>query len=159
VNGAGMKICKYCGKEFQPSKFDVLKQQCCSPKCGKKYDYIKNNSTYKTYRQSHKEQQRVHNTNTDRRLKEDVIGYYSKGTMKCTNLTCEVPNGARDIRALTIDHINGGGNKHRKQVGTNGGLAFYYWLKRNNYPEGFQVLCCNCQAIKRIANREMIAVK
>lgn len=41
---------------------------------------------------------------------------------------------------LAIDHINGGGNKHRKIIGHN----FVRWLKKNNYPEGFRVLCHNC---------------
>lgn len=45
---------------------------------------------------------------------------------------------------LTIDHVNGGGTKHRKQVGSGGG-AFYKWLKANGYPqEGYRVLCMNC---------------
>jgi hypothetical protein len=43
---------------------------------------------------------------------------------------------------LSIDHVAGGGNQHRKQVG--GGNVFYSWLKRNNYPSGYRVLCYNC---------------
>ncbi len=43
---------------------------------------------------------------------------------------------------LAIDHINGGGNQHRKGVGC--GNTFYYWLKKNNYPNGFRILCHNC---------------
>lgn len=44
---------------------------------------------------------------------------------------------------LTIDHINGGGNKHRKEVKA-GGNAFYVWLIKNNFPEEFRTLCYNC---------------
>ena len=44
---------------------------------------------------------------------------------------------------LTIDHINGGGNKHRKRIG-GAGAPFYRWLKKRNYPVGFRVLCMNC---------------
>jgi hypothetical protein len=43
---------------------------------------------------------------------------------------------------LTIDHIHGGGNKHRKEIG--GGNVFYAWLIRQGYPEGYQTLCYNC---------------
>lgn len=47
---------------------------------------------------------------------------------------------------LSIDHINGGGNQHRKSVvGNRGGPAFYRWLKQNKFPPGFRVLCMNCQ--------------
>jgi hypothetical protein len=42
---------------------------------------------------------------------------------------------------LTVDHINGGGNKHREQIGQ-GGL--YGWLIKNNFPDGFRILCLNC---------------
>lgn len=47
-----------------------------------------------------------------------------------------------DIKAfLSIDHIDGGGKKHREDIK----VDFYSWLKRNNYPSGYQVLCMNCQ--------------
>lgn len=47
---------------------------------------------------------------------------------------------------LCIDHVNGGGNAHRKEIagGSRGGDVIYSWLKKNNYPPGFQVLCFNC---------------
>jgi hypothetical protein len=38
-----------------------------------------------------------------------------------------------------MDHINGGGTKHRKSISTD----IYQWIKNNNYPDGFQVLCHN----------------
>ena len=43
---------------------------------------------------------------------------------------------------LTIDHINNNGNEHRKTISA--GYAMYLWLKKNNYPEDFQILCMNC---------------
>jgi hypothetical protein len=47
------------------------------------------------------------------------------------------------IDFLTIDHINGDGAKHRKSEKS--GSKIYRWLKKHNYPLGFQVLCSNCQ--------------
>ncbi len=47
---------------------------------------------------------------------------------------------------LCLDHINGGGHKQRQEIGA--GYKFYLWLKRNNYPEGIQVLCHNCNMAK-----------
>ena len=44
------------------------------------------------------------------------------------------------ILAGGIDHINGKGTEHRKKIGFN----IYPWLVKNNFPEGFQTLCCNC---------------
>lgn len=49
---------------------------------------------------------------------------------------------------MHIDHINGGGNEHRRQIGGHSGGKFYRWLKKNNFPEGFQVLCADCNTAK-----------
>ncbi len=48
--------------------------------------------------------------------------------------------GESNQKFLTIDHINGGGTIHRKKIHG----QTYIWLVKNNYPEGFQVLCFNC---------------
>jgi len=76
--------------------------------------------------------------------KLNILSHYSNGAIKCAHC------GFGDIRALSIDHIDGGGSPHRKMTGND----IYGWLKRNGYPEGYQVLCMNCQLIKRQVNRE-----
>ncbi len=53
---------------------------------------------------------------------------------------------------LTIDHIDGKGSEHRRKLyGRKDAPSFalYQWLKNNNYPEGFQLLCYNCNCAKR----------
>lgn len=77
--------------------------------------------------------------------KLDVISYYSNNKNECAKC------GFKDMRALSIDHINGGGRQHTKLI--NGNL--YLWLINNNHPNGFQVLCMNCQYIKRTENNEL----
>ena len=47
---------------------------------------------------------------------------------------------------LQIDHIDGGGHKHRKEVGND----IYLWLVENAFPDGFQLLCANCNVGKRL---------
>ena len=86
--------------------------------------YYENQGKYKTYA-----------ANRRRGLKIKVINHYSNGSMECS--CC----GENIIEFLTIDHINGGGRKHLKQLGPGN---FYTWLIKNNYPEGFRVLCLNC---------------
>lgn len=54
--------------------------------------------------------------------------------------------GERHIEFLCIDHKDGGGTKHRESVGF--GSNFYRWLKKNGYPDGYQVLCWNCNSAK-----------
>ena len=64
--------------------------------------------------------------------------------------------GFHDKRALQFDHINGGGTKEHKTMFLNRRLMFY--VHYGSYPElartTLQVLCANCNAIKRIENGE-----
>jgi len=78
-------------------------------------------------------------------LKKEVLTHYGNGVLKC------VQCGFNDIRALSIDHINGDGAKFRRENRTK---STYPWLKKNNYPKGHQTLCMNCQFIKRNVNGE-----
>jgi hypothetical protein len=71
------------------------------------------------------------------KLKTEVISYYSNGTMKC--ICC----GESHIEFLTINHDKGGGNKHRKLIHRLGD-GFWRWLRKNNYPKGYSVMCYNC---------------
>ncbi len=82
--------------------------------------------------------------------KTQVLTHYGNGKLACVRCSFS------DIRALSIDHINGGGFKHRRSLGINngGGLGFYLWLIRNNLPMGYQTLCMNCQYTKKIENDE-----
>lgn len=42
---------------------------------------------------------------------------------------------------LTVDHVNNDGAAHRKAIGTG---RIYRWLLKNQFPEGYQLLCWNC---------------
>lgn len=57
--------------------------------------------------------------------------------------------GEAMLQFMSIDHINGNGSQHRKEIGLKGGEPFYRWIERNNYPAGLQVLCYNCNCAKR----------
>lgn len=79
------------------------------------------------------------------KYREVAILHYGGTPPKCN--CC----GEKERKFLTIDHINGGGRKHRKELkNTLGGV--HGWLVRNNFPEGFQVLCMNCNWGKYINN-------
>ena len=88
--------------------------------------------------------------------KINVLTHYGNGKLAC------VKCGYQDIRALSIDHINGDGKEHREQVG-GGGFTMYAWLLRNNYPDGYQTYCMNCQFVKKhkedLPRREMLKAK
>ena len=71
-----------------------------------------------------------------------VLIHYGGNPPKCACSGCNESH----VEFLTIDHINGGGRKHRRKVGS--GHNFFLWLIRNNFPEGYQVLCMNCNWAK-----------
>jgi len=88
-----------------------------------------NSDKMKLYRQTHV-----------LKLKEETFNAYGGRICVCC--------GETEPKFLSIDHINGGGNIHRKSLGNSGGKDFYTWLRKNNYPKGFQVLCFNCNLAK-----------
>lgn len=73
------------------------------------------------------------------RLKDEVFEAY--GGYKCA--CCGEP--IREF--LTIDHVNGDGAAHRRKIGS---AAIYRWLKREGFPDGYQVLCMNCNWAKGV---------
>lgn len=79
------------------------------------------------------------------RLKLDAFRHY--GGPKCA--CCR----EAQVECLTIDHVSDCGSAHRREISPRlrhggGGHTFYGWLKRHNYPPGFQVLCLNCNWMK-----------
>jgi hypothetical protein len=76
----------------------------------------------------------------DQKYKRIVMGHYSKGTPICARC------GITDLDVLTIDHINNNGATDRKVKGKD----FYRILINEKLPEGYQVLCFNCNFKKRI---------
>lgn len=50
-----------------------------------------------------------------------------------------------NMMMLSLDHINNDGYKQRKELNITGGYRFYQYLRSKKYPEGYQVLCMNCQ--------------
>lgn len=127
----------------------------------KEYDRIRNQTPKrKAYRKNYNEEYRKnHSTIADKeanyqshcklhmKYRKLVMNHYSNGIIKCKEC------GESRLLALTIDHIEGNGNEHRKQLKNQGGFAFYKWLIDNNYPDGYQVLCFNCNIIKEFKEK------
>lgn len=75
------------------------------------------------------------------RLRLEVLSHYCGG--KAPSCSC---CGENHYEFMAIDHVNGGGNKHRKEIEKQKGsrINMYRWLKANNFPEGYRILCHNC---------------
>lgn len=59
--------------------------------------------------------------------------------------------GFSDPRALQIDHINGGGRAHRRQYSY---TSFYLRVAEGEFDGLVQLLCANCNQIKKEELRE-----
>ncbi len=73
-------------------------------------------------------------------LKERALEAYGGPQCQCC--------GESYLAFLTIDHQNGDGARHRRQIGHHN---LYTWLKSNQYPQdlGLRVLCLNCNYARR----------
>lgn len=107
-------------------------------------NHNKLNEWQKEYHQGHRGERNRYAKDYRKRNKLTVVTHYSGGVCKCARC------GFNDIRALQIDHIGGGGERHRRSITQD----FYMWLIKNDFPSGFQVLCANCQIIKSRENNE-----
>jgi len=106
------------------------------------------------HRKRHPERVRRQRRESGERLRNMVFEAYGGFTCACCGETCK--------SMLTIDHINEDGNEHRKQLGEGksyatgrSGLGDYLYrdLRDRNFPDGFQVLCYNCNISKHRLGR------
>lgn len=168
------RVCRKCGTILIPElnwykSLQKIHQYACIP-CYKTYinaNHKKHNYASQrkwtrnhpketfAYRQLPRVKAHRNRSNIKHRLKRKmlIVRHYSNGTFACANPYNQHKEPYRDIRALTIDHLAGNGAEQKRELGKFGN-PFYGWIIRNNFPPGFQVLCANCQFIKRVVNKE-----
>jgi hypothetical protein len=92
------------------------------------------------YYETHRGEYRSRKQRTEDQLRRNVFRRYGEMCACCGT-----------TEDLTIDHINGGGNKHREAIGLGAraaGIPFYRWLYRMYFPAGYQTLCRRCNTSK-----------
>jgi len=62
--------------------------------------------------------------------------------------------GYSDIRALQFDHINGGGRKEQRIYNDRATMVLFYVKNPELAKKKLQVLCANCNWIKRNDKKE-----
>lgn len=77
-------------------------------------------------------------------IREEVINHYGGCCAVC---------GETDKRFLSIDHIENNGVDHRKDLKNSSYNKYYRWFLRNNFPNGFQILCHNHNNLKELERR------
>ncbi len=135
MNAESHKLCRECKQTKPISDFSSY------PKNGKRYPTSKCidclSKRVESMDTATREKQRRLAREKKRALRIECIKTYG-GMCACC--------GETTIEFLCIDHINGGGNKHRKQIR---GANIYYWLKQQGYPQNeYQILCHNCNMAK-----------
>lgn len=125
-----MRTCVACGQDKPPEDFVTIGRKTgrCAA-CRAEHN-----------QQAHKTRVREANL----RIKAEVMACYG-GVCACC--------GESSLDCLEIDHVEGNGKAHRAELRAQGmslaaGPQFYYWLRRNGYPGGFQVLCEVCNRAK-----------
>lgn len=121
-----MKLCSQCNIDKPLDEFYKRKAYLGGHTTWCKKCYIEYSSTT-----TQKEKKRDYR----QQIKKKAILHYSNKCECC---------GESEFDFLTIDHINGNGNRHHREIKIGGGAEFYRWIIKNNYPKIFQVLCFNC---------------
>jgi len=106
-----------------------------------KVEYL---TKHRQYNLEHREEIKLKSREKRARIRLEVLTHYSNGSLKCA--CC----GETTYLFLTLDHIDNNGKAERKRTKTSGGWRFYYCLKRDGYPEGYQVLCWNCNSGRQL---------
>lgn len=77
------------------------------------------------------------------KLRQEILEAYG-GECACC--------GEDEPRFLTLDHVEGGGIKHRKRLNPTGmgGVAVYQKVRQQGFPATYQLLCWNCNCAKGV---------
>jgi hypothetical protein len=123
------KKCRVCGDEkLWPDEFRRDKTSFTRCKeCARAYQ--------REWNETHRDLTRAWAQTYRSKRKKRVIDHYG-GKCACC--------GESDIRFLTIDHMSMSGSAHRMSIGMKSGVHFHWWLEKNGLPDGYQVLCFNC---------------
>jgi len=161
--------CEYCGKEewYSHSKYIVkrgnISRRFCSRECWYKYTkeeekncwdcgIILNEENWvgikyayicKNCRKRHKKEQW-------HKLRKLVIEKYGGKCVHC---------GEGRIGCLVMDHVNNDGAKERRERFKNGPSGLYIWLKDNPVSSNYQILCWNCNWLKRMEGKSLSKIR
>jgi hypothetical protein len=150
-----LKRCNHC-KQLRPIvEFGVLRSSPDgrAPRCKPCQSSVGRKHYYKTWRLNRPKRNRQQ---TERYAKApDVHAKYARDRRRWLRLkTLEIYGGKcsccgeREETFLSIDHVNGDGNKHRREVGNNS-ISVLQAIRREGYPpDKYQVLCFNCNRSK-----------
>jgi len=135
--------CSNCNIELNNQNWSISRQNRCKYIC-KICENLSNRKRYK----NNKENYLLNYKKSYKNLKKEVFDYYGG---RCENCLSD------DKDVISLDHIDGNGRKHRKEVlKTDSGTGFYKWVFKNK-PNNIRILCYNCNcahSMKKIELKE-----
>lgn len=142
----GTRRCTHCRASKSPSDFHTDRSRydglttwckiCCneSNERSAKKNAVRRKATAKIWKANNSDKLKRYQRASRLKRRRELLARYG-GSCACC--------GEDRLEFLAIDHINGGGTRHRTELAAKGDV-FYKWLKREGYPPGFRVLCHNC---------------
>lgn len=100
---------------------------------------------YAKNREKMRKQQNLSHRNTRKKIRLSIFDLLGFKCCRC---------GFDDIRALQIDHVNGDGSQHRAIPGNS--ISYFKGILKKvmEGSKDFQILCANCNWIKRAEKNE-----
>ena len=99
---------------------------------------------YQKFYRNNSKKRRIQTREYNKRIRTATLDLLGGKCFRC---------GFSDIRALQIDHVNGGGTKEKKAITTN--FMKFILDKILQGSTEYQILCANCNWIKRDENNEI----
>lgn len=147
----GNQFYKWIVKNGFPTLFRVLCHNCnnCMGSYGRCMHHPENIAAWWSEKVRNPRYEYMKKRGIELRIK--VLSHYSKGKPECHKCS------ENTYEFLCLDHIDGGGVKHRAKLGKSG-RSTYAFVVNNHFPEGFQVLCYNCNFDKGRSERMVVRV-
>lgn len=134
--------CKECSKTIYLKWYEKNHEKCIEKARERYIEYYREERAIQAREWRKKNSVKIKETRRKKNIELKISTFEAYGGALCA--CC----GEDHIEFLSIDHINGNGIQHRKEIGGSGGAHIYRWLKKNDYPLGYQVLCFNCNIAK-----------
>jgi hypothetical protein len=127
---------QYCRGYYWKNKESILSQKKVYGKRRSVEVKERDSERSKRHQMEHKEARLVYEKSRHYKLKMEVLQHYSGEVPVCACCKEDI------FEFLTIDHVNGRTDEEKKS--RRSGNALYRWIKKSGFPDGFQVLCYNC---------------
>ena len=148
LNSTSNKWCSKCSKKYRSKEYSTRKSRILRGVCGAcgKGLLSKNRKRCIICIQNRKRwwassDCKIKRIEQNKILKCEIVHHYGSKCSCC---------GETEKTFLAIDHINGGGNSHRRHINKYSGRNYYQWIIEQDFPDYLQILCHNCNMSKHL---------